>query len=573
MEHPPIELPEPPQWTCGACLDDFTQQDELPVHLKDDSVCKGCLKHLFELALTDEAQYPTQWGDMILHPADFEDVVGKDFVGKYDSKAEEWKVAATYRIYCSCGKFMGSKSYWPTIWCPVCSQCGTAACAGCRLILASHDGFIDPHRCRFHKPEQDKDFKEALGSMARGKDYQLCPNKRCQRPIQLQEGCNHMICRPGCGTHFCYRCGKECDMQSYHWARSATGCPLYTATSDHFAAYQEIVEDVTPPAQPTTEEDDICWFFQVWAWNAAMQTTQAREEQQMVLRGVSTEEQRKKICKLMYAHNPASHGVDLARWNAFVRVNYKATMPWLAQLDAAAKEGETLPTGILQRPVAWVINILNPEGVARLRDWARAVAIADDYKPLKATAPAEHIEYRRDTVHEGMLGQVDVPGLSSLESRAFKAALDVYPGDVWVGIGPHVNQEEARKGVRVLETLLNERTFDTRAVKDNFGLYIRTCAAIRSDQQAAVTYRSPFNSHRMLDWTATDAFNPDRNILQSKDGFIGPRRLEDVLKSVPPDPRKFENWEAGQQLKDEEFYKGLPEHEWIASTDLGDRRL
>ncbi|TLD06826.1 hypothetical protein E2P81_ATG10217 [Venturia nashicola] len=564
MEHPEPEHLESPQWTCEACLDDFIQQDEVPIRLEGDDVCKGCVKHLFELALTDEAQHPSRWGDKILHPADFEDIVGKDFVKEYDIKAEEWKVPATYRIYCSCGKFMGSKSYWPTIWCPVC-RCGTAACAGCRLILASRDGFIDPHRCRHHKLAEAKDLKEALGSMARGKDYQLCPNKKCQQPIQLEEGCNHMICQPGCGTHFCYRCGKERDMQTYHWAPG--GCPLYTATSDHFAAYQEVVEDVTPPAQPNTDEEDICWYFQVWAWNAAMQTTAVREEQQMVLRGLSTEEQRVRISKLMHAHNPASHGVDLARWRAFLRVNYKGTLPWLAQLDAAVKGGETLPTGILQRPVAWVINIFNPEGIARLRDWARAVAIVDDYKPHKASAPVENLEHRRDTVHEGMVGDIDMPGLSSLESRA----LDVYPGDVWVGAGPHINQEESRKGVRVLEKLLHERTFDTRVVRDNFGLYMRTCSAIRSDHQSAVIYRSPFDSHRMLDWTATDAFNPDRNILQSEDGFVRPRRLEDALKSVPPDPLKLESWEAGQELKKEELYEGLPEHEWIASADLGDR--
>lgn len=33
----------------------------------------------------------------------------------------------------------------------------------------------------------------------------MCPNKKCERPIEKSSGCNHMNCR-SCGHDFCWMC-------------------------------------------------------------------------------------------------------------------------------------------------------------------------------------------------------------------------------------------------------------------------------------------------------------------------------------------------------------------------------
>lgn len=558
-------------WSCAVCLDNFIRIASRPICLDDDNVCKQCLYNLFELALTDEAHYPSKWGSKIIHPADYKEIVGSEFLDTYKTKEREWKTTAAYRIYCSCGRFIGSKSYWPTIWCHSCSLCDTVACSSCRLIIGKKYEW-QHHQCLNRRSLQAGGFDEAFEALVRGKDYQICPNNRCQRKVEHTEGCNHMVCRPGCGTHFCYRCGKESDLSSYHWTEG--GCPLYTASSGTHAQYQEPVwlerrlaaEQVTHNWSDSPHDDMAYgWDFQVWAWNAAMQTKLARREQWLLLRGRSTEEDRARIHKVMHGYNVASHGVGLERWTSFSERYSGMTLPWLNELDAAVKRNEILPTGLLQHPVSHVINALTAEGVNVLKSWARQVAEMDDYRPLKNQSAEESLEIRRDTGYEEWQIDMGLTGISLQEpsqrdQRQKMAMLNVRPGDVWVGMGPHSNDEEARRGVRTLENLLRERTFDTRVVRDNFGLYIRTCCAIRHENQCTQTFQPPFNAYEVLDWTVTDVFDPDKLIMQTEDGFVRPRRLENAIDAMATGSWNMEYWSPGK--RPEKLYSQRSPRPW-----------
>lgn len=71
--------------------------------------------------------------------------------------------------------------------------------------------------------------------LERGKDFQICPNSDCETSVQLQDGCNHLVCS-ACGTNFCYICGGEADAESGHW-QIGKPCPRYNSPQDRNAGF------------------------------------------------------------------------------------------------------------------------------------------------------------------------------------------------------------------------------------------------------------------------------------------------------------------------------------------------
>ncbi|TKA79109.1 hypothetical protein B0A55_02429 [Friedmanniomyces simplex] len=76
----------------------------------------------------------------------------------------------------------------------------------------------DPSKLRSTNDNDDDTFAD----LQRGRDYQICPSKRCGRKIQLKDGCNHVHCY--CGAQFCYICGEATTHHSDHWRET---CPRY----------------------------------------------------------------------------------------------------------------------------------------------------------------------------------------------------------------------------------------------------------------------------------------------------------------------------------------------------------
>lgn len=89
-----------------------------------------------------------------------------------------------------------------------CQQCSARTCF--------------PHGTVWHEGRTCAEFDEDLKKTERGRVWieakqsetwirgntKICPGKGCSRPIQKNDGCDHMTCRrpAGCGHEFCWEC-------------------------------------------------------------------------------------------------------------------------------------------------------------------------------------------------------------------------------------------------------------------------------------------------------------------------------------------------------------------------------
>lgn len=215
------------------------------------------MRPLFQTAFEREGDYPPPWGDVTLDVKDFEDVLGEDFVKKYKAREKQYATPLKRRRYCKsflivvrrsvsewlmfhvagnhvkfskdktkCGAFLPPRPTLP----PndenfICEECSGPSCRVCELPLTEFEDMTPVHECSGSVAEAPDDID--LSGLRRGGDYQLCPNPECGLRVQLQAGCNHMICQQrSCKTTFCYICGQEADGQSYHWV-SGMRCPRY----------------------------------------------------------------------------------------------------------------------------------------------------------------------------------------------------------------------------------------------------------------------------------------------------------------------------------------------------------
>lgn len=265
-------------------------------HAIDDSpICRDCLQDvidMFKKAVKHEHAYPPRWGNIDLDVADFEYLLGADFVQRYRRKEVEYKAPVEDRIYCkhripidqapepgaSCpkGKVLAKTLYaeknghlvphadpfGPKLFrdkkleecggCVsvrpqrkkgqplVCYRCHGDVCGRCREPVASDEiGKSFAHECRVHtEPETDP-----YESMEKGKDYQICPG--CKTSIELRDGCNAIHCEC-CRTDFCFLCGEVAGHDSKHWLAGESKCPRFGRPD----AARPIFDRVAPQAAP-----------------------------------------------------------------------------------------------------------------------------------------------------------------------------------------------------------------------------------------------------------------------------------------------------------------------------------
>lgn len=90
------------------------------------------------------------------------------------------------------------------------------------------------HEC---DPQRDLELNErAFRGLKRGVQWQLCPNEKCKRRVELSDGCNHMRCV--CRMHFCFVCGEPVRDGEGHWRREG-GCPRFGQKGSRRAIYDE----------------------------------------------------------------------------------------------------------------------------------------------------------------------------------------------------------------------------------------------------------------------------------------------------------------------------------------------
>jgi hypothetical protein len=169
----------------------------------------------------------------------FWDLFDNDFREAWREKEKEYAMPVKRRLYCEhrdsasgmvCGEFLGQRGFGLEL----CERCQCYTCGDCGTTNEGAVGMRD-HACE-KAPADD-----AFTGLRKGRHYQKCPG--CEKEIFLAEGCNHMTCRPPCGTHFCFVCGERVAAhQSGHWQRG--GCPRFGVSGprriwDHSGEHSE----------------------------------------------------------------------------------------------------------------------------------------------------------------------------------------------------------------------------------------------------------------------------------------------------------------------------------------------
>ncbi|KAK4955985.1 hypothetical protein LTR10_006924 [Elasticomyces elasticus] len=229
---------------CVACLNDKSTQRITPV--LDHHACYSCINAHFELAIEDESHYPPRWGDHVLNIDDYAHALSTAVLERYMKKSLEWEVRPGRRLYCTqvfggtetkCDTFLGERTGDGTNFRYCCEACHALSCPACGDIVPSMLRSYDtPHVCDRAKLCTFDDMSD-FGSLVRGKDFQVCPGKRCGRKVELADGCNHVNCF--CGEQFCYVCGNEATAHSGHWQAD---CPRYGQRGSRNAIYDHSPE-------------------------------------------------------------------------------------------------------------------------------------------------------------------------------------------------------------------------------------------------------------------------------------------------------------------------------------------
>lgn len=206
---------------CILCFED--KFEAYPRWIGHSRICDACadeaVKPLFHAALEHEYQYPPMWGKEKLDIWTFWDLLDDDFQVAWKEKEKEYAMPVKKRLYCEsrdnargtvCGRFLGQKG----LGLIRCSRCQCHTCRGCGITTSGSKS----HACK------DIARNNALEKFVRGRHYQQCPG--CEKEIFQAEGCNHMICRRPCSSHFCFTCGKRVAAhRSGHWQKG--GCPRF----------------------------------------------------------------------------------------------------------------------------------------------------------------------------------------------------------------------------------------------------------------------------------------------------------------------------------------------------------
>jgi hypothetical protein len=212
------------EFECTLCCED--KFELYPRWIGESRICDACardwVKPRFHAALEHEYQYPPMWGKERLDVRMFGDLFDEKFREAWRKKLQEYAVPVKKRLYCEhrdgasgivCGEFLGLRG----LGLAFCSSCRFYTCGDCGMSNDSTTVMRD-HACK------DTAKVDAFEKLQKGLHFQRCPD--CEKEICQAEGCNHMICRPPCGAHFCFVCGKRVAAHlSGHWQLG--GCPRF----------------------------------------------------------------------------------------------------------------------------------------------------------------------------------------------------------------------------------------------------------------------------------------------------------------------------------------------------------
>jgi hypothetical protein len=249
------------QWECEICT--YAQEGN-ETFIIGSSVCADCIRDYFAAARKDGL--PIRWEGELLDLDDFRRFLDDDMVRFYEEHAAEWACAIPERVYCGHpgqpntedALFIGQRLYDSDRLCRRCRLCGQHACLTCRAIVRG-DGQGGPEERIDHgcNPNAEEEFwEEYFAGKVAGIDYQICPNGDCQRAIELDGGCNHIICN--CGTELCYIYGQEAHEGTGHWDGQVNGaCPRHGPRVEEDYPSSDADSDEATEDDATADDDEV----------------------------------------------------------------------------------------------------------------------------------------------------------------------------------------------------------------------------------------------------------------------------------------------------------------------------
>lgn len=173
---------------CGACCRGFGAHDLIQCPCGDE-YCEGCLKYMFDMALDEEDEFPSQCCGIPI-PANREwEFVNNDMLHRLDLKTEE--LSTPNRLYCArsdCGYWIRPEFILPN---------GLGICNNPRFWDVENQCYKDclEWTCGLcknlrHGGSDCPQEEEELNELADREGWQRC--HLCQRLVELSYGCNHI---------------------------------------------------------------------------------------------------------------------------------------------------------------------------------------------------------------------------------------------------------------------------------------------------------------------------------------------------------------------------------------------
>ncbi|KAJ7750690.1 hypothetical protein DFH07DRAFT_746063 [Mycena maculata] len=195
------------RFQCIACLEECPEDDLAPIHSCVHTFCRTCLRDHVVSELTQKILptfCPQCKGTDVRHNLGY---ITSDLVKTLGLTGEQYQVFEELELiplvtFLECPKckeplFVDRQEYEAGVFlvCPL-EGCNHAWCRICGKTIV--DLVTPAHECA---------GEAELHALMERQGWKYCPG--CQTPYEKIEGCNHMQCSsPGCGTHFCYKCGE-----------------------------------------------------------------------------------------------------------------------------------------------------------------------------------------------------------------------------------------------------------------------------------------------------------------------------------------------------------------------------
>ncbi|CAG8511480.1 10940_t:CDS:2, partial [Scutellospora calospora] len=226
---------------CSVCCEEYTLIQQISPVCGHDDLCPRCIKRHIETEMNNKedvkVRCPKPHCTYELTYNDLKRLTSKELFDRYDNLLLRAEIRGISNLrWCKAPDCDFAQEHTTGDIMPIitCKACGQKSCF--THDVPWHDGltceeFTEQLRL---KNQEENDANRAYFEL----HTKSCP--RCKKPIEKNNGCDHMTCR--CGYEFCWSC-----LSDYEKIRNR-GNHYHAPTCKHYAAYDsddEYDEEVT----------------------------------------------------------------------------------------------------------------------------------------------------------------------------------------------------------------------------------------------------------------------------------------------------------------------------------------